>query len=448
MAKKKGHETGSKGLVASPERFLAKNIGLKVRTLAVAIEAAGPIASDEAGELYHYEDGVWHRGGDREVHDRTRILLDQRYRPAHGVTVSKWFSVRPATISDRLTNTDLLNLPNGLLDWRTGELLQHSPKVNSITRIPVEWDPDADCPQIDAWVKEVVAPDCVDLLFEVIGYCLFNGNPLHKALLLYGTGRNGKSTFLRLVRQLVGIANVAAVTPQSLDENRFAAAELHGKLANLVGDVDPRIFRATERFKQATGEDLITAERKYGQPFTFTCRALMVCAFNSFPRSADATEGFFSRWVVLPFTGYFPADKADPSIEDKLRDDNELRGLLVAAVDGLRRLMDRGHFSTPLTVKGATREFREAADPVRAFATERLTAGGTVAKTTVYNAWAQWCEDNGHERGSARRLYERLPGAALDVLDAHLTETKSHGERLFRGVSLLDMLRNGARRVG
>ncbi|MDX6308442.1 MAG: putative primase/helicase [Nocardioidaceae bacterium] len=438
MGKKKRStsEASTKTLVPDPDHYFTKGGGLRVRTLARAVEKAGVIASDESSELYWYTDGVWHRGGAREVENRTRLLLDERWRSAHAANVVKWFAVRPATVSDRTANTDLLNLPNGLLDWQTGELREHSPSVNTIARIPVPWDPDAECPQIDEWVRQVVSEDCVPLVFEVIGYALYNGNPLHKALLLYGTGRNGKGTFLRLLKQLLGVENVAAVTPQSLDENRFTAAELHGKLANLVGDVDPRIFKATERFKQATGDDLITAERKYGQPFTFTCRALMVCAFNAYPRSTDATEGFFSRWVVLPFTGYFPAGVADPSIEDKLQDDNEMRGLLVAAVEGLRRVMTRRQFSIPASVHDATREFREAADPVRAFVAERVTVGEAVARTRVYDFWCAWCETNGHEHGAARRLYERLPGAVMDILDVHIEDGKSHGSRVFRGIDV------------
>lgn len=419
-----------------PGKYLKKSVGLKVRTLAEDIEGVGLIGSDEIEELYYYVDGVWRRGGNREVHDRTRILLDQRYRPAHGNAVSKWFSVRPPVISDSSANTKYLNLPDGLLNWRTGRLRKHSPKVASLARIPVEWDPDATCPHINDWVREVIPADCIELFYEIAGYMLYNGNPLHKAILLHGTGRNGKGAMLRLLGRLAGAANVSALTPQSLDENRFAAAELRGKLANLVGDVDPRIFKATERFKQATGGDLMEAERKYGHPFTFTCRALMVAAFNSYPRSADSTEGFFSRWVVLPFTGYFPAGVAEPSVEDKMHDPAELRGLLVEAVEGLRRVMGRGEFKTPESVKREMRTFREAADPVRAFMSDAMVPGDHVRRTDVYDAWAAWALANGHEVGSARRLYERLPGAALDVLGVQAEEGKSHGERVFRGVGV------------
>jgi putative DNA primase/helicase len=180
--------------------------------------------------------------------------------------------------------------------------------------------------------------------------------------MLYGTGRNGKGTFLRLISALLGSANLSSVTPQSLDENRFRAAELHGKLANVAGDVDPRMFKGTELLKQLTGGDRVTAERKHGQPFSFTCRALMLAAFNQLPRTADTTEGFFSRWLVLPFVGYFPAGVADGTREAKLHSPAELQGLLVKAVEGLQRIRSRGCFAEPESVKAATLAFRTHAD--------------------------------------------------------------------------------------
>jgi putative DNA primase/helicase len=261
--------------------------------------------------------------------------------------------------------------------------------------------------------------------------------------MLYGTGRNGKGTFLRLISALLGSANLSSVTPQSLDENRFRAAELHGKLANVAGDVDPRMFKGTELLKQLTGGDRVTAERKHGQPFSFTCRALMLAAFNQLPRTADTTEGFFSRWLVLPFVGYFPAGVADGTREAKLHSPAELQGLLVKAVEGLQRIRSRGCFAEPESVKAATLAFRTHADTMRSFISECCEASekpGTHGRTRkeLYGAWRDWNEQNGTQAGASSRFYERLASVATEVYGRPIRERKSNGQRLFDGIRLVD----------
>lgn len=418
----------------APSVFFEGGAGIRAHFLAEQIERDGPIGAGPYGELYYYQDGLWVPNGEREVRDRTRKLLDDRYRQSHGTNAVEWFKIQPPRFGET-ESTRYLNLPNGLLDWRTGVLSPHNPDVGNLPRIPIEWDPDAECPVIDEWLYEVLPEDCVELAYEIFGYEMFNGNPLHKAALLFGAGRNGKGTFLRLSTRLVGTRNVSSVTPQSLDDNRFMTAELYGKLANLVGDVDPRVFKATEKFKQATGGDLMTAERKNGQPFSFWCKAFMVAAFNELPRSADTTEGFLSRWVVLPFTGYFPEGKSDSSIEDKMSSGPELQGLLVAAVAGLRTVIGRHAFSRPDSVREATAAFRVSADPVREFLLETTKADrrGSVARAELYRRYALWAEANGYAVETRRAFYGRVRAAASDVLGAPITEGKA-GVDVFRGL--------------
>lgn len=416
----------------TPGMFFTKE-GLLAIQLTKAVLAVGPLTTDHAQNLYRFHAGVWQRDGDRTIRERVAELLMDKYRMAHAATVTDILRNREPQFNDSTWDTTYLNLPNGLLDWRTGTLHPHDPAVASVNRIPVEWDPGATCPATDKWLREVFPPDARQFVEEVIGYTLYNDNPLHKAVLLYGHGRNGKGTFLRLLRTLVGDQNISAVTPQSLDENRFRAADLQGKLANLVGDVDPRIFKATETFKQITGGDIIVAERKHGQPFQFYCRALVVAAFNALPRSSDTSEGFFSRWIVVPFAGYFPAGVADTDVEDRLHAPAELRGLLVLAVRGLARLMARGHFELPASVEHESAAFRRVADPVRAFLDDYLPSllVEWVPRTAVYNEYVKWAEMNGHNIMAGVSFYERLEAAGADCPSHTITARKREGTRGF-----------------
>lgn len=429
--------TSPQAAARTPGDFFDPKDGLLAATLTRVVEDIGPIATSDGAVLHHYTDGVWRGDGERVIRERVAGLLDEQYRMMHASTVVDILRNREPRLNSADLDTRYLNLPNGLLDWRTGDLLKHSPEVRSTTRIPVEWESGAECPEISKWLREVFPEDCLGFVEEVIGYTLYNENPLHKAIMLFGRGRNGKGTFLRLLTTLIGKENISSVSPQALDENRFMGAELYGKLANFAGDVDPRTFKATEMFKKVTGEDWITAERKHGQPFQFISRAVMLAAFNRLPRTADTTEGFFSRWIIVPFTGYFPSGVADTGLMERLTKPDELAGLLVLAVAGLRRLMQRGHFELPGAVEQATTAFRRAADPVRAFLHESTKGeyNGWMPRTELFDAYKRWADDNGYKPMGAATFYERASEAGEDVFGYPLGQKGRHGVRGFAGLA-------------
>lgn len=421
-----------------PSRFFDPKHGIKAVTLRSAVERTGRLAVGPGKMIYRHHDGLWTPDGGQEISRRAQKLLGQRYRPTHAALVRDMVENREPLISDDSQDTRYLNVPNGLLDWESGELIPHNPHIISTSRIPVAWNEDSECPHIDRFFREVFPDDAIELAYEILGYMLFNDNPLHKAILLHGSGRNGKGTFIRLARMLVGHNNISAVTPQDLDGSAFASAQLYGKLANLVGDVDPRIFKSTEKFKQLTGGDYITAQHKHKDPFDFQCRALMVAAFNSLPRTADTTEGFFSRWVVVPFTAFFPAGVADPDLIHRLTAESELQGLLRYAVGGLQTVMRRGKFTVPKSVAEATQRFRNEADPLRAFTEDcvRFVQHGFTARTDVYARYASWAVTNGFHAMSAQRFYEGFNSAGTEMSPTEFRPVTVKGTRGYSGVQL------------
>lgn len=418
-----------------PGRFFNRD-GLKVQTLTAAVDDFGALATDHAGTIYRYTDGAWFGDGERIVNQRVQHLLGNRHRKSHGANVLDIIGSRDPLFTEDQLDTEHLNLPNGLLHWRSGELKPHDPAVPNLTRIPVRWNPEATCPAIDTWLCEVFPSDTLAFIDEVIGYTLLNDNPLHKAVMLFGTGSNGKGIFIRLLEALIGRGNCSSVRPQKLDEDRFHAAELYGKLANLVGDVDPKIFKATEVFKQVTGGDTVTAERKYRDPFKFRCRATLVASFNEMPRTADTTEGFFRRWIVVPFLAYFSDDAADKGLFARLCTPDELEGLLVRAVAGLQRLMARGYFQEPGCVHQATSDFRIAADPVRSFLDERVVRSidGFIYTGALYEKFKTWCHENGHHPPSNKKFLGRVEAVAAEVLGFPLSRVTRNGRGCYPGI--------------
>lgn len=155
----------------------------------------------------------------------------------------------------------------------------------------------------------------------------------------------------------------------------------------------------------------------------------------------DTTEGFFSRWVVVPFSAFFPAGAADPTLIDRLTSQANLRGLLRGAVGGLQQVMRRGSFQLPPSVLSATERFKNEADPMRAFIQERVESrhpndAPFVNRTELYVAYTAWSSINGFHQMSAARFYESFLAAATDSLEYPVRMRMRDGYNGYYGIVL------------
>lgn len=391
----------------------------------------GRLFIGEGGAMYRYDDGLYVRGGDEWVRNEVRIRLEDEYRDSRSREVLSWCRAHPTAVPhDR--ELDTINVANGLLDWRAGILRPHSPDLVTTVRIPVQWDPGARCSLIDAFLAEAVTPAVVPFFEEIVGLLLIPETRYRKAVLFTGPTGTGKSTALTVIRNLLGQANVSAIGLQALSDDRFKVAELHGKLANICADIDYRASKSSGTFKQITGgTDLITGERKYQSPFAFLPTARLLFSANEPPASADQSDAYFARWLVVPFD-HVP-DTRDLFLDAKLSDPSELSGLLVKAVAGLQRLQARGAFDIPTAASNALRNYRAAVDSIAAFFAEECLVGPRrqMRCSAVYAAYQAWCASHG-ERYPQRDqvLISRLKELAPDAV-----VKKSNGYNTWHGLT-------------
>ena len=178
-------------------------------------------------------------------------------------------------------------------------------------------------------------------------------------------GGNGKSTFLNAVIKFVGADNVSNVSLQQLASNRFAAANLVGKLANICADLPTKRLEDTQLFKGITGGDTIQAERKFKTSFSFQPYARLLFSANRLPQSPDSSEAFFDRWIIVPFGRRFRGTKREVKMDkllDRLTRPEELSGVLNKALDALDRLRRARHFTEPESTIRALSEYRAITD--------------------------------------------------------------------------------------
>jgi len=310
---------------------------------------------------------------------------------------------------EQLNPRGRLSLRNGVLDIETLEITPSTPEDYFTYQLPVTYDPGADCPRFRQFLREVLdSEEKRDLIQEIMGYCLMYGNPYEKAFMFYGRGGNGKTTLLETFRSLLGRENTSSIHLQSLNEDRFVAADLEGKLANICSENPSRALRDSEMLKRLVSGEGITVQRKFQQPFTMTFGGKLIFATNTLPRTADDTPAFWRRWILIEFTRSF-IGREDRQLREKLS--LELSGILNFAIEGLRRLRDRGDFAVSGTLADAAEKWRRQSDSLYWFVSERIRerVGAVITKADLYGEYARFCEENGVQAVTKNEVGHRLP---------------------------------------
>jgi P4 family phage/plasmid primase-like protien len=374
-------------------------VGL-TKALADELVKTQAFAQDVGGKLHRYRDGVYMQDGASWVKRQVKAVLEQWGLAAdwsvhRADEVVEYLRVDAPTLWES-PPLNLINLKNGLFDLASRELLDHVPAHLASLQLPVAYYARATCPAWEQFIGEVFPPDAQDLAYEIIAWLMSADTSIQKAILLEGKGGNGKSTYLRAVSAFLGRHNIASLSLQKLEADRFAAARLIGKLANICPDLPSEHLAGTSMFKAITGGDIITAEYKYRDSFEFCPFARLVFSANHLPRSSDGSSAFFDRWIVVPFRRSFRGTAQEmprAELDARLADPQELSGVLNEALAVLPRLRQRG-FTVSETMRQASEEFRQTTDPLAVWL-ERYTVehpDAMIAKDALVQAYNADCD--------------------------------------------------------
>lgn len=383
--------------------------------------------------LHIYIGGVYDPNGTEILKKKMAEILRTDYRERHATEVLNYLKTKLWRDVDPEPEKEWICLENGLIHWRTGDFTEHTPEKIFFSKVPVKYDPEARCPKIEKFFKDVLPEDCVGLAFELFGLSLVPISSMQKAVLLIGTGSNGKSVFLELLRNFIGVQNCSAEPLQRLSENRFSPFNLIGKLLNICGDLEAKPLKEAGMFKLLVAGEPIAVERKGEQGFAFKPYARLFFSANTLPRSLDTTDGFFRRLILIRFPNSFIKEAADPNLLQKLTTPEELSGLLNKTVQSLRVLMGRGHFEEPESAMFELSEYWVDCDPLALFVTEacELDPANRVKRSALYQAYGKFCQLNGYKPLASRKFTQNLE---IYGISTERTAT----ERFLRGVGVID----------
>lgn len=393
-----------------------------------------------AGETFFaYRGGVYQEISDDEAAAMVKKYLPDNYCKSSWINdaMNLWKLDVLKSTEDLNRDPFIINLKNGLLDAKSGAFRPHDPDFLSIVQLNSSYDESAGCPLFLKFLGEVLPPENILLVQEFYGYCLVPLTLAQKAFVLHGPGQSGKSTVLSVLEYMLGKSNVSNVEWQDLGD-RFKTAQLFGKLANIAADLPARAIEDTATFKAIVGEDTITAERKFKNPFSFKPFARLLFSCNRLPYSKDQTGAFYRRLIIIPFENVIPDDKVDKHLKEKLF--REVDGIFSWALEGLRRLMANNFtFSENDTTRAQIERYRLENSNVLAFIAENCVVSPKchVGREKLYQEYKKFCEENGFKYVSQRNFNQEIE-ANFPAVWRDWAGPKLAREKVWRGIGLLD----------
>ncbi len=308
-----------------------------------------------------------------------------------------------------------INLNNGVLNFVTGELSPHSGEVGFKYVLPFDYDPSATCPVFEKVLHKVTCGDetLQKIILEFFGYGLSGDNCwAQKTLVFDGEGENGKSTIMEVLESLCGKENKSSLTLNEM-KNPNDRAALDGKLFNIAEETPNRGLAESSIFKNLVTGGTVRAKLMYKDTYEFKNMAKLILACNELPPSYDASNGFFRRFIIIPFKAKFNKTDPDfdPFIRDKLR--QELSGIFNLCLVGYKRLIASRSFTESKAVQEAIESYKDEIDFTRNWfndcvIVEGLDSARRSDKKNLYTSYVHWCESNGFKALNSVHFGRRL----------------------------------------
>ena len=347
-------------------------------------------------QLHIYQDGIYING--YKHIEQTMIDMIPNLKKTQRREVLDYMEL----IAEEVTPSDAryIAFKNGIYDLVMDTLLPYSPEYVITNRIPWNYIPDAQSELAERTLNKLACddPSIVALLQECIGYCFYRRNELGKAFILTGDKSNGKSTFLDVIKYMLGDENISALDLKELGD-RFSTSMMFGKLANLGDDIGDDFLSGTQvsTFKKIVTGNRIKAERKGQDPFEFNPYIKMLFSANDIPRMKDKTGAVLRRLVIIPFNATFTVDDPDfdPYIKYKLVKQGSIEYLIRVGIEGLRRVIQQNHFTQSERVDREIKEYEEENNPIAGFIEDQgLDMIENQLTADVYKRYQVFCADN------------------------------------------------------
>jgi putative DNA primase/helicase len=377
-------------------------------------------AWDERGEAVKLAHAtarsIFHEAADTENEDEQKAIAKWALASQNESRINAMLSQARPYLAVGMEELDrdpwLINCQNGTLDLRTGKLKDHDPADRITKIVPVDYDPDAPAPRFKRFLKEALVDDAViKFVKRYSGYTLTGITRERLLAILYGFGKNGKTTLVELLHEVLGDyarnTDVETLLIKKYQGVGNDVAALKGARFVSAAEVEKGRRLAESKVKQLTGRDTVTARFLFGENFDFKPEFKLWLSTNNKPVIQGTDDAIWDRIRLIPFTQRFDGHKADPKLPDKLR--HEIAGVFAWMVEGCLEWQEHG-LQEPKTVTEATKQYREEMDTLASFLDEVCVMGPhhRVLAEKLYQRYAMWCDDSGERKDPKKAFVARL----------------------------------------
>lgn len=324
---------------------------------------------------------------------------------------------RDIKVSSDMLDRDnyIFNVEGTTLNLAEGKGMKPQPSHLISKKSKFIYNREAKCPTWEMFLMQIFNND-MDLIHFVqkaMGYSLSGDVSEQCLFILWGTGANGKSTFLNVLQNLFGDYACSTGTEtfmKKTSEQSNDLARLKGARLVTTSEAEQGKPLSESLIKQITGEDAITARFLYGEFFSFTPTFKIFMATNHKPRIKGADNGIWRRIKMIPFTVTIPPERRDKKLSEKLMAENS--GILNWLIKGYDMWKKEGLSEEPAAVRDANAEYRFDMDSVGTFVADCLEIDASMKwrlnNTLLYNTYLKWCTKNNERANSQKWLSMRM----------------------------------------
>jgi P4 family phage/plasmid primase-like protien len=385
------------------------------------------------GDFHGYRQGYYQLLTEIDVKRYIKDFLQDGYSKHRANEIIELLIIDSSIDAERVNIPNKLNLKNCMIDLVEGHRCidyDHAPEFYSTIQLDVNFNPDAKC---NKWLKTldeifIGNKNKINLLQEYFGLCLTRETKYQKALFLVGEGNNGKSTILFILQHILGEKNYISIPLEKLQDLHYVAS-LAGKLANITIETHAKSSVYDSIFKAIVSGDPLTADRKYGHPFTFKPFCKLIFAVNTMPRVDDKTDAFYRRLLILNFERKFEGEEDNKKLKIELL--NEIDGIFLWALEGLERLTKNGNFTISADMQQEIEAYRRENNNVLVFVDEtcKIDESYTTTKHILYESYNNWCKKSGYRPLSIYNF-----GKELKKHYPSVKEDRTAGKRFWTGI--------------
>lgn len=379
--------------------------------------------------FYYFKNGIFRLEDNRS----TKAWISKEYlRICQKPTTSNQISEVMRVIQDKTYNefrkqikkmndprTDTINLKSGIMNLNTLEVREYTKEDFCFHKLPFDYVDKFFCPEFSKFLTSSMnfkpneptdKEDYLNVMHfiqEWMGYSLIPGNPLHKGLILYGSGRNGKGVLQDIWSYILGPHNVSYVDIKGINDGKTVFMTKN-KLVNFSYDIEAGQQLDTGIIKSAVAGEKVMVDEKYKAQYDMDFTAKLVIACNDLPYIKNAGAAIKERFYILPFLRTFTEAERDPTLKEKLRE--EAAHIFSWAIQGLKRLKHRGFFIAPERSSLSSNEYLKNNDSLAMWVDEDdLRKEGEKAKRTdVWTNYKNYCQNSNIYTLPKPRFFNKL----------------------------------------